>query len=284
MVIAYSPHRISYCGGGTDFPEFYEKHGGAVISCAIDQYHRLGNDDYNGLCSGSDVQRGSGLGGSGSFHVNFLNFHNHMNGMNPRTPQYLAEQAYNLERHLLDQSVGKQDHYASAVGGFTWLNFRASSPPETYTYPESLVKPILEKTLLFFLGQTRNASARLFKLQHGIKDGSLELILTQIKQLTIELHHTITNSEYDQIGRILNDACILKMNGYPDASNLLIKAAIVEAKMKGAEAAKVTGAGGGGHLLVYAEKDTHRKIIGAMKKLNISHVPFKMSRGAWVEK
>lgn len=158
MIQTRTPLRISLCGGGTDLPEFYNKHPGAVISFSIDKYIYVSvNKKFDGklrvsysktenvdsveylqhdlvretlksfkikkgieITSISDIPgEGSGLGSSSAFTVGLIKALTAEN----LTPTQLAERAYYVERKRCHHPVGKQDQYASAFGGLNYMRF-----------------------------------------------------------------------------------------------------------------------------------------------------------------
>ena len=165
MIISRTPLRMSFVGGGTDLPAFYEEYGGMVLSAAIDKYvyvnvnpsfdknslriayskveiaetfdaveHPLvrGAGSLTDLVSGLEItsiadipSSGSGLGSSSSFSVGLLNALYHFKG-NPQTKQSLAELACQLEIEICNQPIGKQDQFAASFGGFNVFEFQCS--------------------------------------------------------------------------------------------------------------------------------------------------------------
>ena len=163
MIVSKTPLRISLVGGGTDIPEFYLKHGGAVISMAIDKFvYIILNKKFDGgvrvsysvtenvneceelkhdivretlksfkiydgieIVSVADIPGGgSGLGSSSSFAVGLNYAMQKYTGKSTNYhPSVFAESSYLVERELCGHPVGKQDHYAAAYGGFRYYQF-----------------------------------------------------------------------------------------------------------------------------------------------------------------
>lgn len=199
MIITRSPMRISLGGGGTDVPSYYRRHGGFVISAAIDKYvyitlhetfveevivkyskmevvaraedvkHPIVREalklvdlgiPHLELASMSDIPAGSGLGSSGSFTSALLRALHSMKRNNIST-QELAEQACHIELDLLGEPIGKQDQYIASYGGVTCFEFH---PDDRVTVTPLRIAPLtlhnLEDNLvLFFTNHTREASA-----------------------------------------------------------------------------------------------------------------------------
>lgn len=165
MVISQTPVRISLSGGGTDFPDFYEKHEGLVISTAIDKYiyviikprfdteisvnyrsvaehvKNINEISHNfireaalmtGMTNGFDIitlsdvpTEGSGLGSSSSLIVGLLNAMSAYKGVH-LSAEELARMACELEINILNKPIGEQDQYIAAYGGFRSFNFKSS--------------------------------------------------------------------------------------------------------------------------------------------------------------
>jgi D-glycero-alpha-D-manno-heptose-7-phosphate kinase len=161
LIISRTPLRISFVGGGTDLPEFYERHGGAVVSTTIDKWihvivarrfegdvrvsysrteivpkasdvqHELVREAMRatGIPRGVDVMtladvpsQGTGLGSSSSVTVGLLNALYAFQGIY-RSPILLAEEASHIEINVLGKPIGRQDQYAAAIGGLNLIEF-----------------------------------------------------------------------------------------------------------------------------------------------------------------
>ena len=198
MIITRSPLRISLGGGGTDLPSYYRKHGGFVLSAAINRYvyitineafrpriilkySRLEDVErweeiqhpiirealkltgimgpYLEIVSLSDIPAGTGLGSSGSFTTALLRaLHTMKRNFVP--PQELAEQACHIEIDLLKEPVGKQDQYISAFGGITCFEFLPDDTviAEPLKIPAETLANLEDSLLLFFTGASRSAA------------------------------------------------------------------------------------------------------------------------------
>jgi D-glycero-alpha-D-manno-heptose-7-phosphate kinase len=161
MIISRTPLRISFVGGGTDLPAFYEQHGGAVVSAAIDKWinvivsprfegdvrvsysrteivgnataveHELVREAMRltGVPRGVEIvtladvpSRGSGLGSSSAVTVGLLNALYAFQGVS-KPPLELAERAAQIEIDVLGKPIGRQDQYAAAAGGINFIEF-----------------------------------------------------------------------------------------------------------------------------------------------------------------
>jgi D-glycero-alpha-D-manno-heptose-7-phosphate kinase len=198
MIIARSPLRITFGGGGTDLPSYYREHGGFLIAGAIDKYvyitlHQTFNEEiilkYSELervqqvkdirhpivrealqmleisrphleiTSMADIPAGTGLGSSGSFTTALLKAL-HVYKKSLVNPQQLAEEACTIELDRLGEPIGKQDQYIAAYGGITCFQFHPDGRVEAWPLQisEETRYNLEDNLLLFYTGQTRSAS------------------------------------------------------------------------------------------------------------------------------
>jgi D-glycero-alpha-D-manno-heptose-7-phosphate kinase len=197
MILTRTPLRISIAGGGTDLPSYYRRHGGTVISAAINKYvylaiNRTFTADYLlkyaelervdkvddiehalireilrlydvepgiEIVSVADIPSGTGLGSSGSFTVGLLRAL-HAFRQDHVSTQALAEAACHVEIERLGDPVGKQDQYIAAFGGLTRFEFAAdgSVEVERLAVTDETLADLEEHLVLFFTGYSRRAT------------------------------------------------------------------------------------------------------------------------------
>ncbi|HTV61470.1 MAG TPA: galactokinase [Verrucomicrobiae bacterium] len=199
MIISRSPLRVTFGGGGTDLPSYYEKFGGFLIAAAIDKYvyitlhenftsdlivkysrlervadatkiehpiirEALAMLEVDGrgleLTSMADIPAGTGLGASGSFTTALLKAL-HALKRNLVHPADLAEQACEIELDRLKEPIGKQDQYIAAYGGVTCFKFLENGKVEAWPLKlsDETRDNLEDNLLLFFTGYSRSASA-----------------------------------------------------------------------------------------------------------------------------
>ena len=216
MVLTRSPLRISLGGGGTDLPSYYRKHGGFLISAAIDKYvfvsvlrpftpgislkySRLENVQKIAdvqhpiireclalmhsetpqieITTLADIPAGTGLGSSGSFTTALLKaLHAHEKIF--LHPAELAKLACHVEIDRLKEPIGKQDQYIAAFGGITCFTFSPDEGVEAVPLKlsASTLWDLEDNLLLFFTGQQRSASSILKEQDRRTKDSDSEMI------------------------------------------------------------------------------------------------------------
>jgi D-glycero-alpha-D-manno-heptose-7-phosphate kinase len=201
MIVSRTPLRVSFFGGGSDLPAYYRRHGGAVLSTAIDKavfvtvnrkfddavrvsYSRteevpdaasvehplvreslglLGIEGGVEITSVADIPaRGTGLGSSSSFTVGLLNALHAFEGR-AAGPAQLAEESCVVEIDRCGEPIGKQDQYAAAFGGINFIRFHADDRVEVepLSPPAGTLEALQARLLFFYTGVTRSASALL---------------------------------------------------------------------------------------------------------------------------
>lgn len=316
MIITKTPFRMSFFGGGTDFPGFYEQHGGAVISSTFDKYcyvtvrHLPRFFEYTTqlvyakmefvssseeiehpaireamklldmhelrIAYDADLPARSGLGTSSSFAVGLLNAFYALKGKYV-DKQKLADQAIYLERTLCNESGGVQDQIAAAFGGLNRINFDA----EGYTVEPIIISPERKKQLndnllLFFTGFSRFSSDIQKGTESALRDKTKELL--EMLSLVDEAQNILTSRcDLNEFGRLLNHTWELKRGIAKKISTNAIDELYTNALSAGALGGKLLGAGGGGFLLFYVEKEKQVAVKKAME--NLLFVPFEFENG-----
>lgn len=315
MIITRTPFRISFCGGGSDLPAFYEKNGGCVLSTSIDKYMYLSvhpsfrredtilkyskteivNDisdidhlyfktvlkrmDIHGMeiTSTADIPAGTGLGSSSSFTVGLLHSLYSYKGKFVSKEQ-LAGEACKVELEDLRQPVGKQDQYAAAYGGLNYITFNKDG--SVFVEPvimEPNTRERLEKNLmLFYTGDIRSASKILTEQSDNIhKSHEKENNLINMCMLTKDLYRYLQEGKIDQMGVILDESWRLKRTLASGISNPLIDEYYEIAIKAGAIGGKLLGAGGGGFLLFYTPEAKQENVRKALK---LPEIPWTFDR------
>lgn len=316
MIITQTPFRMSFFGGGTDFPGFYNEHGGAVISTSFDKYcyvnvrHLPRFFDYSTelsyartervtdvneiehpaireamkyldmheirLTYEADLPARSGLGTSSSFAVGMLNAFYALKGKYA-DKRKLADDAIYLERELCRESGGVQDQIAASFGGFNRINFSA----EGYTVDPIIISPQRKKTLndnlmLFFTGFSRFSSEIQVSTEGAMKDKTAQLL--EMYSLVDDAEKILVSKcDLSEFGRLLDHTWKLKRGITSKISTDSIDGLYQTAIKAGALGGKLLGAGGGGFLLFYVEKDKQEQVRKALD--NLLYVPFEFENG-----
>lgn len=312
MITSRTPLRISLVGGGTDLPQFYERHGGAVVSMAISKYIFISiNQKFDGkirlsysrtenvdkasdlkhdlaraclemfnltgveITSVSDIPgEGSGLGSSSAFTVGLLNALSKYCGHSYCSPSNLAEMAYLIEMGC-GHNCGKQDHYSAAYGGLHYYQFnKDGSVCVLPLLPKSIKEGFEKQFLLFWTGKTRKASSILKRQAKNIsKDGLSEFAAVDLRDLAQFLRTEILTGAYSSIGYYLHESWKLKKKMANGITNPWLDNLYEKAMNVGASGGKVCGAGGGGFFIFCAEQQYHEDIA---KAIGLRRIPFQI--------
>ena len=316
MVISKTPFRISFAGGGSDLPSFYQNYGGAVLSTSIDKYIYLSMHSYfvdnkfflkysknelvdkvdeiahpiirevfkyfdiNGVDfnSSADLPSGTGMGSSSAFASGLINLCCTYKGLY-MSREVIAELACKIEIEVLNEPIGKQDQYACAVGGFNFIEFNKDNTVnvEKIHLDSERSLTMSKNLMLFYLGNSRGASSVLGEQKQNIEDGRKIENLEKMVHLAHQLKAEILKGEIDALGENLHQGWILKRELASGISTESIDYYYDLALRAGAIGGKLLGAGGGGFLLFYVKNNNHLAVKNALKDLKYTEFNFDNS-------
>ena len=328
MIITQTPLRIGLLGGGTDLPDYYREHGGRVLNCAIDKYiyvivkQRFDGDIYvnyskkeivstiedlehelvreamrmTGVVEGVEIttladipSAGSGLGSSSAVTVGLLNALFTYQGHQVSAAE-LAERACTIEIEVCGKPIGKQDQYIAALGGIRDIRLG----PGEHVVGEELGlsaperRALQHQIMLFYTGVTRSANIILAEQNANITATRPQLDL--LRDLAGFAVDRLRSGDVDAIGPALRESWEAKRKLASGVSNRQIDEAVGRALDAGATGAKLTGAGGGGFLLVICPMERQgavRRSLAYMRELPIkldrlgSRVVLNVMRDIW---
>ncbi len=288
MIKARAPLRISFAGGGTDIEPYTSEYGGCVLSMAIKKYTHATYSDkgtteveraiqkhFNSdeIKIINDAPTMSGLGGSASCFVAGIK------AVKPELKKRdIAELAFHLERDVLKIKGGKQDQYMAAFGGLSLLEFGKKVKITQLKIPEGLE----DLLLLVYMGKRKNAGTDIIKDQ--MKRVNIEAFRYQ-KGLAFQMAYCLDTGKLRIFGELLDKAWHSKLEFSPLIADDTIKEFYYNCIKWGAIGGKLTGAGGGGYMLLMAdpqEKDKLRLNLWA-KRISFERVLFE-GKGVCVRK
>ncbi len=304
MIITKTPFRISFCGGGSDISDFYRLYGGCVVSTSINRYmyisvhpyfyenktalkysqteivdnikdikHSifkcvLNEMDVKGveITSTADVPSGTGLGSSSAFTVGLLHSLYCYKGKYVSKAD-LASKACEIEINKLNNPIGKQDQYASACGGLNFITFHEDdsvSVEPIIMKPETL-QELQDNIVIVYTGLTHNANEILLdQKKNSLKKDKTKNLLCMC-ELAKEMKKSLENNDLSDIGKMLDEGWQKKKELAKGIVNPTIDKMYNIAMENGASGGKLLGAGGGGFLLFYCEKDKQKRLLDKMK-------------------
>lgn len=316
MVITQTPFRMSFFGGGTDFPDFFNKHGGSVISTTFDKYcyttvrhlprffNYTNQITYNviertnsvdeiehpavreimkyldmhemRIVYEADLPARSGLGTSSSFAVGLLNACYALKGKYV-DKRRLANEAIYIERVLCGENGGIQDQIAASFGGFNRIDFDENGyHVDPIIINQDRKRNLNDNLMLFFTGFSRFSSDVAKKQEEKINEK--EQLLLEMKKLVDEAEKILTSkTDLNEFGRLLDYTWKLKRTITTDITTEFIDMFYHRALSAGAIGGKLLGAGGGGFLLFYVEQDKQINVRKALEDL--LYVPFEFETG-----
>jgi len=312
MIIVQTPLRVSFFGGGTDLRSFFAVEGGCVLSSAIDKYIfitikkrfdqwlRIGYTRTEMVESVGEVQHelirealrktgigrgvevttmgdipsaGSGLGSSSTVTVGALHaMYTFLGEIVPA--ERLAREACEIEIDILGKPIGVQDQYIAAYGGLRFMEFTLAGQVlcERIDLGSDLLRRLNESLLLFFTGVTRQADSILGEQKRNIHDRMA--ILREMKQMAYTARDELRAGNLEAMGRLLHEGWQLKKQLASQISNGAIDEMYQTARRAGALGGKITGAGGGGFLLLYCLPERREAVRDALKPLQ--ELPFQL--------
>jgi D-glycero-alpha-D-manno-heptose-7-phosphate kinase len=332
LLIVRSPVRISFGGGGTDLPSYYEHFGGAVLSTAINKYFYtilgkrndgrvqvissdlrifetwrdistmdvrgsgleiplavlkdLGCDISVDLFLSSEIPPGTGLGSSASVCVNILKtLSTYLN--RPLSKYDLAERAFHIARNVLGRHVGRQDEFAAAFGGLNFMTFRPDGVTEVQPLaldPE-LLREFQSNLMLFFTGSAHHSWTILQEQENSTRGraGATLDALHEVRALADRMLAALQAGDLSLFGSLLDEGWQAKKRISGRISNPRINHLYELARASGALGGKITGAGGGGFLLLYCDTECQPAVRSKLQAEGVQEMAFALdTNGAQV--
>jgi len=229
------------------------------------------------IVSIADIPAGTGLGSSSCYLVGLLNAL-HSLTQTPVSPGELAAEACHIELDRLTKPIGKQDQYMAAFGGLTQLEISKHGhvKPNRLCLGVELVEILESNILLFYTGASRDATDILQKQDLAAKSQDHRVInsLTEIKDIGVEIRDSIVQGNLRRFGQLLDIHWQTKKRLSDGISNRQIDDWYELAKRNGALGGKISGAGGGGFLMLYCE-EKKSQLREAMRRVGLRELNFR---------
>jgi D-glycero-alpha-D-manno-heptose-7-phosphate kinase len=298
VIITQTPYRVSFAGGGTDLPAFYEREAGAVLSVGVNHHmyvtvsprfekttrvaytrveicetidqieHQLAREALRltdlgpnlEITTVGDVPAGTGMGSSSSLTVGLIQALFAYKGQ-VTSARYLAEESCRIEIDVLKKPIGRQDQYAAAFGGVNYMKFNPDHSVDVEPVPcrAETLRELEARTILLYTEKQRDAD-KILKAQSEGTVSRFE-VLKQMRDLAATMRDTLTGKgDLDEFAGLLHEGWLLKRSLGFGISSGAIDEWYEAARRAGAQGGKLLGAGGGGFLLLMAPKERHEAI------------------------
>lgn len=229
------------------------------------------------IVSIADIPSGTGLGSSSSYLVGLLNAL-HALLQDQATPTKLAEEACCIELEVLKKPIGKQDQYMASFGGLTVLDIKPDGRVcvTRLDLDVDLVESLEDNILMFYTNEMRDATTILKKQDEATKtkDRTVVTSLREIKDIGLEIANAISKGDLRYFGELLDVHWNAKKRLSEGISTPKIDAWYELAKQNGAIGGKISGAGGGGFLMLYCDENKAR-LREAMRGAGLRELKFR---------
>jgi len=304
VIIVQTPLRIGLIGGGTDLASFYERGSGYVLNAAIDKCvyvilkQRFDEQIYvnysrkeivdtladlqhdlvreamrrTGVLAGVEITtladvpaEGTGLGSSSAILVALLHALYTYQGV-LKSKEELAQEACEIEIGTLGRPIGKQDQYAAAYGDLRLYGFHPGGEVTTdrVEVDADTRRRLVQNLMLVYTEQQRRAAS---VLERQVERAEVNLpALRKLRDMALAARTELEHGNVDALGEMLHANWELKRELAEGVSNAAIDAMYERARHAGAVGGKITGAGGGGFLLLYCRPEHQSAVRTALGK------------------
>ena len=315
MIISKTPYRISFFGGGSDYPEWYNKYSGEVLSTTINKHlyitcrflpkffehkFRIVWSKIENVQNTKDIQHPTVKN-----LLNFLKIKNgleiHYDGDLParsgmgsssaftvgliktlncllgkETSNFnIAKKAIFFEQKIMKEIVGSQDQIATAIGGFNKIIFKKNQKFKFFSIKKNKNLKKLENNLILVYTGEKRTAHKIAKTYASKLATVNKNYINEMIQHVREGENILNQGKIDDFGKLLNSAWKTKKKLSSSISNTKIDSLYEYAIKKGALGGKLLGAGGGGFFLFYMKPDYKKKFIQDSSK--IINIPFKFT-------
>ncbi len=312
MIIAKTPYRISFFGGGSDYPGWYKKHGGQVLSTTINKHNyiscrylppffehnlRLVYSIVEEVKVRNDLDHPSarevlkflnlerdleihydgdlpGRSGTGSSSSFTVGLLNTLYAfLGERVnSKRLAEEAIHIEQNLISETVGSQDQIAAAYGGFNHIKFNADGSFDVSKVEADNSRINILDSRIMLFFTGISRYAETVAKTYVDDISNKDLQIHSMSSMVDQGIEIVEHGNLDDFGQLLHEAWQKKKELSSEVSNNDIDYIYEKAKKNGAIGGKISGAGGGGFMFFYVSEGREEDLKEALKEL--THVPF----------
>tara|TARA_Y200000002_G_C22561769_1_gene612789 strand:+ start:38 stop:1021 length:984 start_codon:yes stop_codon:yes gene_type:complete len=312
MIISKTPYRISFFGGGSDYPNWYKKYGGEVISSTIDKYvyiscrelpkffdhsYRIAYSKVEEVKSINEIKHKvvkevlrnkkvkkhleihydgdlPSKSGVGSSSSFIVGMLNTINRLHgiKKKNVDLANESINFEQKILKETVGSQDQVSTAIGGFNNIKFFKNNNFQCKKIGKETFYKELNKNLVLLFTRKQRISSNIAKKFVKSISTTKKKDILEILNCTKIAKKIIKNNDVHEFGRLMDYSWSIKKNLHKDISNEYLNEVYNQARQSGALGGKILGAGGGGFYLFYVPYEKRSFFLKKMN--NFTTIPF----------
>lgn len=228
-----------------------------------------------------DVPKGSGMGSSSTITVSIIGAFQEWLNL-PFGEYDIAKLAFEIERKDLQLAGGRQDQYAATFGGFNFMEFYADEKVlvNPLRIKEEYMEELEMSLLLYYTGTSRESATIIKKQSENFShktDRSIEAA-HQLKRQAQDMKEALLTGELDKLGQILDMGWQAKKQMASGISTPEIDKMYTTAQNAGMSGGKISGAGGGGFMMMYCPQNARYEVMEAMSQFKGRFLPFQFSR------
>jgi D-glycero-alpha-D-manno-heptose-7-phosphate kinase len=220
----------------------------------------------------SDVSPHSGLGASASAAASIIGSFNYLRKEDKLNRNQIAELAYLIEKDEIKNIGGRQDQYAAVFGGINLYEFHGENFVQVnkLDIPENVILELGKNMLLVYVGKREQSSGQI----HTKEDPNKIERLHEVKKVAEKMEFILREGKLGEFGELIKESWEKKKEYNPNVTNRRINYLIETALDNGAIGARLMGAGGGGHLLVYCNSNTEQIVAQELEAVGAKVIPF----------
>lgn len=267
----------------SDFRVFYRREPGAPIvpdgELGLAKAVLREFDEAEGLdvFVASQIPPGTGLGGSGAVAVSMITA---LAALKGRFMDKIAtaEMACDIGINKLNLPSGKQDEFGATMGGLNHIVFTEGGTTVTpVAMPSGQLDLFQRRLMLFYTGKSRDSGKILSDQSRASREQNPATLerMHRIKALGHEVLAALGEGRLDDFGELLHQSWLQKRSVNQNISNESIDLAYDQARLNGAIGGKITGAGGGGFLMLYCHEEHQPAVTSALTALGLARMDFR---------
>jgi D-glycero-alpha-D-manno-heptose-7-phosphate kinase len=238
-------------------------------------YNRIVQQFNNGeplpvtMTTFSDVPAGSGLGSSSTMVVSMLKAFTEYLGL-PLGEYDVADLAFQIERVDVGLNGGKQDQYAATFGGFNFIEFHGNNRVivNPLRIKNWIISELESSLVLYYTGVSRSSAVIIDQQSANVRARNEESIaaMQELKEQALHMKESLLKGDLRTFANYLDAGWKSKKRTAQEISNNDIDAVYHAAKRAGATAGKISGAGGGGFLILLVEPTQRMDVIRELER------------------